>query len=136
MLNETISLVGKLVSEIEINASAEKFYKFFKDEAFNIPKISSKIVQQVGVHEGNWDTHSHDSIKISNYTIDGKFEVLKEQVEFDDEKLMLVHIGLEGNVFDHYKVFKMTYQVVPKNLEQNMRNLMMVLLILTITLSS
>lgn len=50
---------------------------------------------------------------------DGKFEVLKEQVEFDDEKLMLVQIGFEGNVFDHYKVFKMTYQVVPKNLEHS-----------------
>lgn len=65
-----MSLVGKLVSEIEINASAEKFYKFFKDEAFNVPKISSKIVQQVEVHEGDWDTHGHGSIKIWNYTID------------------------------------------------------------------
>lgn len=45
---------------------------------------------------------------------------MKEQVEFDDEKFAMTVIALEGDVFDHYKVFKATYQVVPKNSEHSL----------------
>ena len=51
---------------------------------------------------------------------DGKPEVFKEQVEFDDEKLAVTLIGLEGDVFEHYKTFKVTYQVVPKDSEHSL----------------
>lgn len=43
-----------------------------------------------------------------------KVEVLKEQVNFDDEKLIVKHVGLEGDVFKYYKSFNSIYQVVPK----------------------
>ncbi|XP_022155179.1 MLP-like protein 328 [Momordica charantia] len=109
-----MSLVGKLVSELEINAAAEKFYKVFKDQAFHVPNISPNFVQQVEVHEGDWDNHGHGSIKTWKYTVDGKAEVLKEKVEFNDEKMAMTVVGLEGDVFDHYKVFNATYQVVSK----------------------
>lgn len=33
---------------------------------------------------------------------------------FDDEKYAMTVIGLEGDVFEHYKSFKATYQVVPR----------------------
>ena len=45
---------------------------------------------------------------------DGKAEVFKEQVEFHDDKLLIILVGLEGDVFNHYKSFKPAYQVVPK----------------------
>lgn len=45
---------------------------------------------------------------------------MKEQVEFDDENFKLVQIGLEGDVFKHYKIFKATYQVVPKGPEHSL----------------
>lgn len=48
---------------------------------------------------------------------DGKAEVLKERVEFDDEKLKVTLIGLEGDAFNHYKTFKPIYQIVPKGPE-------------------
>ncbi|KAA0035387.1 MLP-like protein 328 [Cucumis melo var. makuwa] len=111
-----MSLAGKLVSELELNVSADKYYNVFKDKVCHIPNISD-IINKVEVHEGDWDNHGHGSIKIWNYTVDGKPEVFKEQVEFDDEKLAVTLIGLEGDVFEHYKTFKGTYQVVPKDSE-------------------
>ncbi|XP_008450253.2 MLP-like protein 329 [Cucumis melo] len=109
-----MGLVGEVVSEIEVNANADKFFHFFKHEIFHTPNISSKFIQQVELHEGDWDIHSHGSIKIWNYTIDGKAEAFKERVEFDDKKLAMKLVGLEGNVFKHYKTFNITYQIVPK----------------------
>ncbi|KAA0061197.1 MLP-like protein 328 [Cucumis melo var. makuwa] len=41
-------------------------------------------------------------------------EVVKERVEFDDKKLVIRIVGLEGDVFEHYKTFIGTYQVIPK----------------------
>ncbi|XP_022150052.1 MLP-like protein 328 [Momordica charantia] len=115
-----MSLCGKFVSELEINAPAEKYYKIFKDQAFHVPNISPNIIQQIQVHEGDWDSHGHGSIKIWNYTIDGKTEVFKERVEFDDEKFAVTLVGLEGDVFNHYKTFKGIYQVVPKDPEHSL----------------
>ncbi|XP_023551289.1 MLP-like protein 329 [Cucurbita pepo subsp. pepo] len=109
-----MSLVGKLVSELEINAPAEKYYKVFKDQCFHVPKITPKIIQHVEIHDGDWDSHDHGSIKTWHYTVDGKSEIFKERVEFHDEKFTVVLVGLEGDVFNHYKTFKPVYQVVPK----------------------
>ena len=41
---------------------------------------------------------------------------MKERVEFDDKNLVVRMVGLEGDVFKHYKTFIATYQVVPKGL--------------------
>ena len=65
--SETMSLGGKLVSELPVNASAEKCYKIFKDNCKHMPNITPKFIQQVDVHDGDWDTHGHGSIKIWNY---------------------------------------------------------------------
>lgn len=35
-------------------------------------------------------------------------------MEFDDKKLVMKLVGLEGNVFKHYKTFNIIYQIVPK----------------------
>lgn len=65
---ETMSLAGKLVSELELNVSADKYYNVFKDKVCHIPNISD-IINKVEVHEGDWDNHGHGSIKIWNYTV-------------------------------------------------------------------
>lgn len=64
-----MSLVGKLVSQIDINIAAEKFYKLFKDQSYHIPNKVTPIFQNVEVHEGDWKDHGHGSIKVWNYTI-------------------------------------------------------------------
>lgn len=51
---------------------------------------------------------------------DGKAEVFKEQVEFDDENFSVTLIGLEGDVFEHYKTFKVIYKVVPDGPEHSL----------------
>ena len=66
---EVMSLVGKLVSELEINIPAEKYYKVFKDQCFHVPKITPKIIQHVEIHDGDWDSHDHGSIKTWHYTV-------------------------------------------------------------------
>ncbi|XP_022158648.1 MLP-like protein 328 [Momordica charantia] len=110
------NLAGKLVSEIEINAIAEKYYKVFKYQSFNLPNISPKFIQRVEVQGGDWDSHGHGSVQIWNYTTpDCEAEVYKDRVEFDDEKLAMIMIGFEGDVFNLYKTFNATYQAVPKS---------------------
>ena len=64
-----MSLIGKLVSELEINAPAEKFYKIFKHQCFHVPNITPKFIQQVEIHDANWDDHDHGSIKTWYYTV-------------------------------------------------------------------
>lgn len=64
-----MSLAGKLVSELELNVSAEKYYKVFKDKVSHIPNICPSIFNKVEVHEGDWENHGHGSIKIWNYTL-------------------------------------------------------------------
>ncbi|XP_038893256.1 MLP-like protein 329 [Benincasa hispida] len=115
-----MALIGKLVSELEIHSNANKFYNFFKHQIFHIPSLSPKLIQKVKVHEEDWNTHAHVSTKIWIYTIDGKAEVFKERVEFDDKKLVMTLVGLEGGVFKHYKTFKLTYQIVPKEPERSL----------------
>lgn len=64
-----MSLAGKLVSQIEIKAPAEKYYQIFKDKCFHVPNISPKFIQQVELHEDDWENHGHGSIKTWNYTV-------------------------------------------------------------------
>lgn len=46
---------------------------------------------------------------------DGKTEVLKEKVEFDDNNLTFTIHGMEGDALEkYYKVYKATCKLVPK----------------------
>ncbi|XP_038876399.1 MLP-like protein 328 [Benincasa hispida] len=109
-----MSLQGKIVREIEINTPPHRFYKLFKEEIFDIPKACPKLIQKVNIHGSDWSKHSHGSIKSWHYTIDDKAEVFKERVEFDDKNLVIKLVGLEGDLFDHFKTFNEIYQVVKK----------------------
>lgn len=60
-------LKGKVETEIEIKAPAEKFYNIFRSRAHHVPNISSGSIQRVQVHEGDWETHG--SIKSWNYSV-------------------------------------------------------------------
>lgn len=64
-----MSIVEKCVSELEINAPAHIFYNFMKDQVFHFPKICPNNIQKVEVHEGDWDTYGHGSIKTWNCNI-------------------------------------------------------------------
>ncbi|XP_065854855.1 MLP-like protein 328 [Euphorbia lathyris] len=105
-------LKGELVTEVELKSGADRFFKFWKSEAHKAPKHTSSHVQAVRIHEGDWDTPG--SIKIWDYTIDGKQEVFKERVEVEEDKKLVRLTGLEGDVLKIYKVYKSTWHIIPK----------------------
>ncbi|MDK0841582.1 MLP family protein, partial [Clostridium perfringens] len=78
-----------------------------------VPTATSRNIQAVALHEGDW--HTHGAIKIWNYTIDGKPEVFKEKVEFDDANMTFYLHGLEGDLFKDLKVYRPIWKIVPKN---------------------
>ncbi|KAK3421530.1 MLP-like protein 328 [Eucalyptus grandis] len=106
------NLQGKLEAEVELKAPADKFYKIWRSETHKMPTATSKNIQGIKVHEGDWDQHG--AIKIWNYTVEGKSEVFKEKVEFDDDNMSFTLHGIEGHIFDTWKVFKAACKVVPK----------------------
>ncbi|KAI3433155.1 Bet_v_1 domain-containing protein [Psidium guajava] len=106
------NLRGKLEAEVELKSPADKFFKVWRSESHKMPTVTSKNIQGIKVHEGDWDQHG--AIKIWNYTVDGKSEVFKEKVEFNDENMSVTLNGIEGHIFDTYKVFKAACKLVPK----------------------
>ncbi|XP_030529106.1 MLP-like protein 328 [Rhodamnia argentea] len=106
------NLRGKLEAEVDLKSPADKFFKVWRSETHKLPTATSKNIQGVKVHEGDWDQHG--AIKIWNYTVDGKSEVFKEKVEFDDDNMSFTLHGTEGHVFDAWKVFKPACKLVPK----------------------
>lgn len=79
-----MSVCEKIGRELEINAPAHKVYKIFKDECFHVPKICPNLIQKVEVHEGNWDTHCHGSIKTWNYTVGMYKMITTTTIDNDD----------------------------------------------------
>ncbi|XP_030529110.1 MLP-like protein 328 [Rhodamnia argentea] len=106
------NLRGKLEADVELRSPADKFFKVWRSESHKMPTVTSKNIQGIKVHEGDWDQHG--AIKIWNYTVDGKSEVFKEKVEFDDDNMSVTLNGIEGHIFDTYKVFKAGCKLVPK----------------------
>ncbi|KAK3421523.1 hypothetical protein EUGRSUZ_G02170 [Eucalyptus grandis] len=106
------NLHGKLEAEVELKSPADKFFKFWRSETHKMPTVTSKNIQGTNLHEGDWDQHG--AIKTWNYTVDGKSGVLKEKVEFDDDNMSVTLHGIEGHLYDEYKVYKPVCKVVPK----------------------
>jgi hypothetical protein len=47
-------------------------------------------------------------------TTEGEVEVMKEKVELDDEKKLVILTALEGHCLNLYKNYKIIFQVTPK----------------------
>ena len=58
---------GTYVTEVPLKGTAEKHYKRWKSENFLFPDAIGHHIQNVTVHDGEWD--SHGGIKIWNYTL-------------------------------------------------------------------
>ena len=58
---------GTYVTEVPLKGTAEKHYKRWKSENHLFPDTIGHHIQNVTVHEGEWD--SHGGIKIWNYTL-------------------------------------------------------------------
>ncbi|KAK4778354.1 hypothetical protein SAY87_018541 [Trapa incisa] len=106
------ALYGKLQKDIDLKSSAEQYYKMWRTNSHQIPTATSQNIQAIALHEGDW--HTNGAIKIWNYTIDGKSGVMKEKVEFDDENMTFTIHGIEGDIYDEYKVYRPVCKLVPK----------------------
>ncbi|WCJ33564.1 Polyketide cyclase/dehydrase and lipid transport superfamily protein [Euphorbia peplus] len=105
-------LKGEIVAEVELKSGPDRFFKFWKTEAHNTPNHSPSNIQAVRIHHGDGKTPG--SIKIWDYTLDGKKEVFKEKIDVDEEKKLVKLTGLEGDVFKLYKVYNGTWHIIPK----------------------
>ncbi|XP_065856773.1 MLP-like protein 328 [Euphorbia lathyris] len=103
---------GEIVAEVELKSGPHAFFKFWKEEAHNTPNHTSSHIKAVKIHHGDGKTPG--SIKIWDYTIDGKKEVFKEMIEVEEEKKMVKLTGLEGDVFKLYKVYNGIWHIIPK----------------------
>ncbi|KAM7271672.1 hypothetical protein ACFE04_030886 [Oxalis oulophora] len=104
----------RVEAEEELQGPPEKYYHIWTKTPHNVPDITAKNVQSVEHHDGDWETHSHGSVKTWNYTVDGKIEALQETVEFDDANLKVTHVGVGGDVFKKYKSYRVVWQFIPK----------------------
>ncbi|KDP20178.1 hypothetical protein JCGZ_04713 [Jatropha curcas] len=96
-------LKGQLEAEVQLKCSPEQFFSVWKNDAQQVPNHTPSNVQGVKLHEGDWETSG--CIKIWDYTIEGKPGVFKEKVELDEANKIVKLIGLEGDVFEIYKVY-------------------------------
>ncbi|KAF2297105.1 hypothetical protein GH714_017409 [Hevea brasiliensis] len=108
-----MALKGKLETVLDLKSSPEKFLSLWKEQAYQVPNLTSTNIQGVHVLEGDWVTPG--SIKVWNYTIDGKAEVFQEKIELDEEKKIVRIIGLEGDVLKIYRVCTGTWELTPKD---------------------
>ncbi|PON94454.1 Major latex protein domain containing protein [Trema orientale] len=107
------NLYGKLETDVEIKASANKFHDIFKHRPHHISNVSTDKIQGCDIHEGEWGTVG--SVIYWNYFHDGKPRVAKEIVEaIDDEKNLITFRVIEGDLMEHFKTFKLTIQANPK----------------------
>ncbi|GAV67502.1 LOW QUALITY PROTEIN: Bet_v_1 domain-containing protein, partial [Cephalotus follicularis] len=104
----------RVETEVELKSPPEKIYNLLKKEAYLIPVASPANLQSIEVHEGDWETHG--SVRIWNYTLEGKAETFKERIELDDN-LKVALVGLDGDVFKFYKSYKAIIHYVPKGEE-------------------
>ncbi|KAJ9166949.1 hypothetical protein P3X46_021638 [Hevea brasiliensis] len=104
---------GKLETVLDLKSSPEKFLTLWKKQAYEVPNLTPTNIQGVHVLEGDWVPPG--SIKVWNYTIDGKAEVFQEKIELDEEKNIVTLIGLEGDVFKIYKVYTAIWELTPKD---------------------
>ncbi|OWM86188.1 MLP-like protein 328 [Punica granatum] len=107
------ALHGRLQKDIDLKSSADQYYRMWRKESHKIPTATTQNIQAVALHEGDW--HDHGAIKIWNYTVEGKSGTFKEKVEFDDANMTFTLHGIEGDVYDEYKVYRPICKVVPKS---------------------
>ncbi|XP_022776426.1 MLP-like protein 28 [Durio zibethinus] len=111
---EMSSLIGKVETDVELKASAEKFHDMFCNRPHHISNASSDKVQACSLHEGDWGKEG--SIICWNYVHDGEAKVLKEIVESVDPKNNSLCLrAIEGDLLKEYKSFLIKLQVSPKS---------------------
>ncbi|KAI3873174.1 hypothetical protein MKX03_002420 [Papaver bracteatum] len=105
-------LVGKLVTELEVNCDADIYYKTYKKHLEAPNKAVSNVYTGVKVVEG--DELRPACLKEWSYVVDGKTMTAKEESTCDDETRTILHHIVEGDVMKDYKKFDEIVVATPK----------------------
>ncbi|XP_050233553.1 MLP-like protein 328 [Mercurialis annua] len=105
-------MVQKLETVLKLKSSAEQFYSLWKDRVYEVPTYTPSNVQEVDLCKGDWGISG--SILAWYYTMGGEEGVFKEKHIVDDENKIVATIGLEGEVFNMYKVYNPIWEFIPK----------------------
>ncbi|CAN1747912.1 MLP-like protein 328 [Linum perenne] len=109
----TSAMIGKLEAEVELKAPPAKFFNMLRKTAHQTPTHAPSHIQAVNCHHGDWE--SDQAIKVWTYTCEGKTEVFKERVEFDEKNKIVKLNGLEGDLMKVYKVYNSIFEFVSKS---------------------
>ncbi|XP_026439125.1 major latex protein 15-like [Papaver somniferum] len=110
--HHTISgLVGKLITESEVNCNADKYYKKFKDHE-ELPTAIPHICTSIKAVEGHGTTSG--CVKEWCYILEGKPLTIKEKTVYDDETRTIHHSGVAGDLMNDYKKWDVIFTVNPK----------------------
>ncbi|MCL7049418.1 hypothetical protein MKW94_024910 [Papaver nudicaule] len=104
-------LVGKLITESEVNCNADKYYKIFKHHE-EVPEAIPHIITSAKAVEGDGITSG--CIKEWEYNHEGKELVFKEKTTYTDETRTIHHSAVGGDVMNDYKKFNEELVVNPK----------------------
>ncbi|XP_015901577.1 MLP-like protein 423 [Ziziphus jujuba] len=105
---------GKLEVEIEVKASADKFWECIRDSTNLFPKALSHDYKSIDVLEG--DGKAPGSIRLITYAEGSPLvKVDKERIDAVDEANKAVSYSvIEGDLVKYYKNFKAFLAVTPK----------------------
>ncbi|KAG6582118.1 MLP-like protein 43, partial [Cucurbita argyrosperma subsp. sororia] len=108
-----MALYGKLETDVEVNASVEKFHEIFHQKLHHMSNISPDKIQSIELHEGEWGKVG--TILYWHYFHEGKACVSKRVIEaVDEENNSVTWKELEGDISKHYKNFRVKVQCIPK----------------------
>ncbi|KAI3949993.1 hypothetical protein MKW92_017105 [Papaver armeniacum] len=104
-------LVGKLVTQLEVNCDADKYYKIWKHQE-DVPKAIPHLY--TGVKVINGEATRSGCTKEWNFIIEGKEVTAVEETTHDDETRTLIHRVIEGDLMNDYKKFHLICETKPK----------------------
>ncbi|CAK8561231.1 unnamed protein product [Lathyrus sativus] len=106
-------LAGKLTTELDIKAPADKFFKLYASELHELPNHCENI-HEAKLHEGD-DWHHTDTIKHWTYVIAGEVHTCHESIEeVDEQNKKVIWKIFGGDIDKHYKDFKLILEVSDK----------------------
>ncbi|GLT36906.1 hypothetical protein SLA2020_112520 [Shorea laevis] len=108
-----MSLTGKLGTDVELKASAERFHEMLCSRPYHVSNASPGKILGVDLHEG--ELGKEGSIICWTYVDDRETKIAKQRVEeIDSKNTSVTFVVIEGDVLKAYKSFLLKLGVTPK----------------------
>ncbi|XP_057537555.1 MLP-like protein 31 [Amaranthus tricolor] len=108
-----MSLKRKLEGEVEIRAAAgDVYFDLYKNRPHHLSHSSPHFIQTCELLQGQFGKPG--SIILWRYNLGGKPRIGKCVIEeVNEEKKLMKHRNVEGNLKEEYKTLSGTFQVIP-----------------------